>query len=434
MPSRISSSPITLICLFTCAACILTTSSAFSAETPLTLAQAQQIALDRSRQLVAQDLSVRSSQEMAMAAGHLPDPVLKIGIDNLPVNRSERFSIGEDFMTMRRVGIMQEITRADKRQARAEQYQQAAEKSRAEKDLTIAVIQRDTAIAWLDRYFAEQMVTVITEQITQSRLEIQAAESAYRSGRGNQSDIYSARSSLVLIEDRASEFQQRVRNAKVALTRWIGRAADETLADQPAMKTIRLNPAILETEIEHHPQIAVLDQQVNIAKADAKLAQANKSADWSVELAYQQRGSAYSDMISFGISVPLQWDQKNRQDRELYAKLTDVDKASAERDEQLRQHVADIRVLISEWQNNRQRNARFESELIPLANERIQAVIGAYAQGKASLSDLLAARRNQIDIRLQSLQLQSDTARLWAQINFLSPTDWDMANSTKELQ
>lgn len=417
MPSGISSSPIIFICLLACA---LTTPT-FSAETPLTLAQAQQIALERSRLLVAQDLSVRSSHEMAMAAGHFPDPVLKMGVDNLPVNRSERFSLGEDFMTMRRVGIMQEITRADKLQARAEQYQRVAEKSRAEKDFTIATIQRDTAIAWLDRYFAEQMVTVITEQIAQSRLEIQAAESAYRAGRGNQSDIYSARSSLVLIEDRASEIQQRVRNAKVALTRWIGNAADETLADQPAMETIQLNPDLLETEMEHHPQIAVLDKQVNIAKAGAKIAQANKSADWSIELAYQQRGSAYSDMISVGISVPLQWDQKNRQDRELYAKLIEVDIASAQRDEQLRQHVADIRALINEWQNNRQRYTRFESELIPLANERIQAVIGAYRGGKASLSDLLAARRNQIDMRLQSLQLQSDTARLWAQINFLVP-------------
>jgi hypothetical protein len=90
--------------------------------------------------------------------------------------------------------------------------------------------------------------------------------------------------------------------------------------------------------------------------------------------------------------------------------------------------------LISEWQNNRQRQIRFESELIPLANERIHAVIGAYRGNKASLSDLVAARRNQIDIRLQSLQLQSDTARLWAQINFLAPVNSDMANANKELQ
>jgi hypothetical protein len=34
---------------------------------------------------------------------------------------------------------------------------------------------------------------------------------------------------------------------------------------------------------------------------------------------------------------------------------------------------------------------------------------------------VLAARRNEIDVRLQALQLESATARLWAQLNFVVP-------------
>jgi hypothetical protein len=37
------------------------------------------------------------------------------------------------------------------------------------------------------------------------------------------------------------------------------------------------------------------------------------------------------------------------------------------------------------------------------------------------LTDALAARRGEIDVRLQALQLEADTARLWAQLNFLFP-------------
>jgi hypothetical protein len=36
---------------------------------------------------------------------------------------------------------------------------------------------------------------------------------------------------------------------------------------------------------------------------------------------------------------------------------------------------------------------------------------------------LLLARRSEIDLRLQALQLEQDTARLWAQLNFLIPVD-----------
>src|SRR4051794_20265488 len=66
----------------------------------LTLAEAQQRALARSRQLPAQDASIAASRELAVAAGRLPEPVLRAGIDNLPVSGADRWNIGSDFMTM----------------------------------------------------------------------------------------------------------------------------------------------------------------------------------------------------------------------------------------------------------------------------------------------------------------------------------------------
>jgi len=396
---------------------------AHSSDPPLTLAQAQTMAVARSRQIASQDLAVLSSQEMAVSAGQLPDPVLKLGIDNLPINGADRLSLTDDFMTMRRVGVMQEITSTDKRRARADIYERTADKTRAEKSVITAAIQRDTALAWLDTYYAEKMAAAIKDQVTQSRFAIEAAESAYRAGRSGQSDVLAARSALALIEDRASEIQQKATSARIVLARWTGNGLDSELADPPEMEAIRMNPVLLENQLEQHPQIAVMNQQISLAEADARLAQANKNTDWSVGLAYQQRSSAYSNMISIELSIPIQWDQGNRQNRELRAKQAIVNQAIAERDEVLREHVAQTRAMLSEWQNDRHRLIRFESELLPLAAERIAAVLAAYRSGKASLTDVLAARRDEIDVRIQSLQLKNETARLWAQLEFLTPTN-----------
>ncbi len=38
------------------------------------------------------------------------------------------------------------------------------------------------------------------------------------------------------------------------------------------------------------------------------------------------------------------------------------------------------------------------------------------------LAEVLAARRSELDVRLSGLQLEADTARLWAELNFLFPT------------
>jgi outer membrane protein TolC len=151
-----------------------------------------------------------------------------------------------------------------------------------------------------------------------------------------------------------------------------------------------------------------------------------------VEVAFQQRGSAYSNMVSVGISVPLQWDRKNRQDRELTARLALVEQSKAEREEALREHVAETRAMIVEWQSGRERVARYERETLPLAGERSQAVLAAYRGAKATLAEVLAARRNETEAHMQSLQLQMDTARLWAQLNFLFPVGGNAQHSAMD--
>jgi outer membrane protein TolC len=395
--------------------------SGFATETPLTLTEAQQRAVERSLMLVAKDYATQSSREMSVAAGQLPDPVLKIGVDNLPVGGQDRFSLTRDSMTQSRIGVMQELTRTDKRRLRAERFEREAEKSVAEKVATTAAIERETALAWLDRYYTEAISTVIAEQIAQAKLEIQAAESAYRAGRGNQADIFSSRSALAALEDKASDIDRRIGSAKIALARWIGDAAQLPLGAKPAADAVRLDEATLDTQLGHHPELAVLARQEDIATTEAQLARANKKADWSVEVALQKRGPGYSDMVSIGLSVPLQWDQKNRQDRELSSKLAQVEQARAEREDTLRAHVAEVRAMLNEWHTNRQRQLRYEQELIPLANSRTTAAVAAYRGGKATLADVLVARRSEIDVRLQALQLGQDTDRLWAQLNFLFP-------------
>ena len=64
---------------------VLTVPSSWAAEPPFTFAEALKLAASDSRQLVAQDAAVTAASEMASSAGERPDPVLKLGVDNLPV-------------------------------------------------------------------------------------------------------------------------------------------------------------------------------------------------------------------------------------------------------------------------------------------------------------------------------------------------------------
>jgi len=394
-----------------------------AAAADLTLPEAQRLAVAHSRQVVAQDAAVTAAREMAISAGQLPDPVATFGVNNLPVNGPDAWSLTRDFMTMTNVGIVQELTRAEKRDARAQRYEREADKALAERDVSVAAIQREAALAWLDRYYAEATLLLISDQNRQARGEIEAAESSYRAGRGNLADVLAARSALLLLDDRASDVGRRLSAAKIALARWVGNAASAPLAGRPAIDSIRLDPATLEQVLAHHPELAVLARKEEVAAAEVKTAQANRNADWSVSLMYSQRGPAYSNMISVNVSVPLQWDRLNRQDRDVAARVAMLEQARAEREDMVRAHVAQVRAMIAEWDSDRERHARYEREVLPLAIERTQASLAAYRGAKGGIADVLMARRNEIDMRLQALQLEMEAARLWAQLNSLFPAE-----------
>lgn len=391
------------------------------AEAPLTLAEAQRLAVARSRQLVAQDASITASREMAVAAGQLPDPVAKIEVQNLPVEGMDRWSFTRDFMTMRSVGVMQEWTRKEKRDLRRERYEREADKSTSEKDAVAATIERDTALAWLDRHYAEAMVAVAREQLEAAQLEIVAADSAYRAGRVNQSDVLGAQSVRVSLEDRVSELERRARNAATVLARWTGTSPGVALAGKPAIDKIAYEPSQLDAQVARHPTIAILERQQEIATSEARLARAERKVDPTFELMYGKRASMFGDMITFSVSIPLQWNQGNRQDREVAAKLALAEAARAEREENARSILVELGTMAAEWRNGLERLARYEREIIPLARERTRAALAAYQGAKAGSGDLLLARRNEIDVRTQALQLESDTARLWAALTYLAP-------------
>ena len=409
------------------AVCAFAATAAYAA--PLTLQEAQRRAIDRSRELDAQDAAIRSSREMAHAAGELPDPVLRAGIDNVPADGPDRFSLTRDFMTMRRIGVMQEFTRAEKREAKRERYERQADVQAALREADVAAIQRDTALAWLELYYLERSQQQVEEFVRATRLEVQAVDAGYRAGRTSQGDTFSARSAVAMALDREDDIARKLRAARIALARWIGGAPDEPLAGAPDLSTVRHADVDLEEHLKSHPEIIAAGRQAQVADAEARIALLSKKPDWTWEAAYQVRGPAFSNMFSIGVSIPLPWDAANRQDRETGAKLAAADEARAKRDEMLRAHVAEVAGMREEWRTGLKRLARFRNEIEPLARERTSAVTAAYAGSKGSLDDVLASRRAELEVALQAIQVESDVARAWARLNYLLPDDVGLQRS-----
>ena len=199
-------------------------------------------------------------------------------------------------------------------------------------------------------------------------------------------------------------------------------AASQPLGAAPNTDVLSVDWTHVEDHVTYHPEIEVMRQQEQIARAEAEIAQANKRPDWSAEFTYSQRGPAYSNMISFNVSIPWQIDRADRQDRELAAKLAVVDQLQAQREEVTREHAADVRSQLLRWQSARDRLARYDASIVPLAAGRTSAALAAY-RGGGSLNPVLEARRMEIETALEQVRLAMEVATAWAQLEYLIPAN-----------
>ena len=357
-----------------------------AAPASLSLTEAQQLAIERSPQMAAYDAAIAAARDLAAAPARLPEAMRQTGIAPLPVEDADALSFGRDANPLRRIGASRELTSPEQREALTQRYAREADRATAQKTATRVDIARDSALAWLECYYVEQMTRIAGEELKAAQGELEGAESMYWAGRLSQAEFYGARSVLVMVEDKSSEVEHRVRAARIALKRWVGDVGDAPLAALPNIDRIRLRSAALEGDLARHPEVTLLEKQEDLAASDVRLAQANRQSE-----------------------------------REIALMLARRDEARAARDEKLRAKVAEARIMIDEWQHARDRRNRYANELVPLAHERTLATLVAYRGGKASLTDVLATRRAESEAQMQSLEMEREAARIWARLDFALP-------------
>ncbi len=388
---------------------------------PLPLAEALKIGERISPRLAAQDAALAAATELVPRASELPDPKLRIGVDNLPVNGADRFRYDADFMTMRKIGLMQDFPNGEKRRLRGERAALERDVEAANLAAQRAGLRREIAIAWLELYFAQQARPPLVELVGELQLQLDTVSAAIAAGRQNTADALALRGAGVAAQDRVIEQDRAIARARYALAAWLRDEASRPLADPPDTSAFDHPPTALLANLHEHPEQRIYAEREALARTDAALAANSKKSDWSLEVAYGQRGPAFSNMISVMVSIDLPWEAEKRQDRDLAAKRLLADQAQAQAEEARRMHEADLRGFYADWQTAGVRAERFETLLLPLARERVAAALAAYRGGRGELGAVLEARRAETETRLGFVQAQLERARAWAKLNFLLP-------------
>jgi len=388
---------------------------------PLPLAEALKIGEEISPRLAAQGAALAAATELVPRARELPDPKLRIGVENLPVNGADRFRYDADFMTMRKIGLMQDFPNGEKRRLRGERAALERDVEAANLGAQRAGLRREIALTWLELYFAQQARAPLVELVGELQLQLDTVSAAIAAGRQNTADALALRGAGVAAQDRVIEQDRTIERARYALAAWLRDDASRPLANPPDTSVFDHPPTALLANLHEHPEQRIYAEREALARTDAALAANSKKSDWSLEVAYGQRGPAFSNMISVMVSIDLPWEAEKRQDRDLAAKRLLAEQAQAQTEEARRMHEAELRGVYADWQTAGVRTERFEKLLLTLARERVAAALAAYRGGRGELGVVLEARRAETETRLGFVQTQLERARAWAKLNFLLP-------------
>lgn len=385
----------------------------------LSLAQALQAGEAQAPRLAAQRHAVSAAASQIGRAGELPDPRLRLSLDNLPVTGAARYRYDADFMTMRTIGIAQDFPSSEKRAARNERAERRRDFEAADLTARRVMVKRDIAVAWLEVHFAEQARVVLLRVLEQARLQSDATASGVVGGRQMASEGYLLRGAFEQVTDRIIEQDKEVEKARNALAAWIGADARRPLAAPPDTGRLTHGFEHLVDRLGEHPVLRVLDLREALARAEVNLAKSTRERDWSLQVGYAQREPAFSNMISVMLAIDLPLAKERRQDRDVESKLAEAEQVRAQREDARRMHEAEVRNMLADWTTAGKRVERFTSVLLPLARDRVQAALADYRGGRGTLGAVLDAERALSETELARVRSETERARAWAGLNYL---------------
>ncbi|MBT9596970.1 MAG: TolC family protein [Vitreoscilla sp.] len=384
---------------------------AWAVAAPLSLEQAVELAAQRSHLTRSARAGATSAAEMARVAGQQPDPMLTVGVDNLPATGSNRFSTNAEEMTMKRIGIAQEWVSSEKRAAREAAAQAMAARESVMEKVAAAEARMQTALAYVDTYFAGQALALTALNEKHAREELEAGKGRLATSSGSSAEVLLLVSALGTAEDDSGEQRQQQGAAAVALQRWTGLAAVDL--SEPRLAVV---PA-LDEFVASHPSVVARQRDTEVARQEVQVARLNRRPNWTYEVSYGQR-QGRPDLVSFGVSIPLTVAPAERQDREAAARQALVDKAESELDEARRAAAGEYLALANDASRLQERIERYQVGVLASLRQRTAATLAAYRSNQASLAMLFEARHAEVEAQRRLLGLQRDLAKAQAQLVF----------------
>jgi outer membrane protein TolC len=325
-------------------------------------------------------------------------------------------------MTMKRIGLRQEIPARAKREARRSLAARDVDEALARSEAERLEVRRSAAVAWIDLWSAQRELAAVQALREEAALAASLAKARVAGGAASASDALATQAAVLELDNRIEAARAMQAAARAGLARWLGDTAFDAAADAPDFEALPVPESRLLAAIDRLGPLLPSAAQVETAAAAVDVARADKRPDWSIGASYGQRAGGRSDMITLEVGIGLPLFTRHRQDRGVAAREADYQAALAEREDLRRLQTASIRAGIARWDSLKRQVALHETQLLPLARDRSAVALAAYRAG-GDVQLWLDAQRDELDVHLSHAQHLGELGRAWTALAYLLPSE-----------
>ena len=385
-------------------------------EPVLTVQQAVALASSDQPSVAAYQSDAVASEQAAVAAGSLPDPVVSAGVQNYPVTGLHAPSPTKDEMTMYTIGVMREQVRRSQREADAARLRSEAAVSRFQGSARQRTIQRDVMRSWVDAVQARAKQRLLDRVISDLKTGQKIMEAGVSTGASSPALALEAQAEVSLAEVELTDAKGAEERARAVIRRWIGAAADRLLPDY--IPRIDLPPGVV-PDFTAHPEVLVAKAEEAAAQRQADVARAQRrpNVSWSAMVGFRP---SYGEMASVQISIPLQINRGNLQDRKVDEAEARANAALLRAEDTKRDLAGQYSQALADYRSADARMSELSGRAIPSLEASFKLAQARYQGGQGSLDLPLTIVRRYVETNIQMVEQEGAKARAAADLIYLA--------------
>jgi outer membrane protein TolC len=311
---------------------------------------------------------------------------------------------------------MREQVRGSRRDAEAARLLADAAVSRFEGTAQQRRIQREVMKAWTDAVEARAKQRLLARVIDDLRTGQKVMQAGVSTGASSAALTLEAQAEVSLAGAQLLQAKGAEARARGELRRWIGMAADAPLPDDlPRMEL----PAEVESpSFAVHPEVLVANAQEQSARRQVDVAQSERrpNISWSVMLGIRPK---YGQMVGASVSIPLQINRRNLQDRKISEAQSRSEAARLRAMDTRRELDAEYQQAFADYRSADAQAAQIRDHAIPSLEASFQAAEARYAGGQGTLELPLNIVRRYVEANIQLVEQQGAKARAAADLIYL---------------